>query len=233
VADQNDPEVVRREYADEKGLAGRQSVWARRRGGRPLDVAFDQVVAQRPRRVLEVGCGQGEFAERLMAHGLEVVAVDQSQRMVELTRARGVDARVADIRQLPFGADEFDVAVANFMLYHVYDLHRGLAELARVSPVLVASTNGERHLAEMWAVVDRDLWARTHLFFRENGEAYLREHYEKVRMVDVPGTISMTADDMRNYIAHSIAHKHLVARVPSFAGSTTVTASSCVFVAAR
>jgi SAM-dependent methyltransferase len=233
VADQNDPEVVRREYADEKGLSGRQSLWARRSGRQPLDVAFDEIVALQPRRVLEVGCGQGEFAERLVAHGLEVVALDQSERMVELTQARGVDARVGDIQQLPFGADEFDVAVANFVLYHVYDLHRGLSELARVSPRLVASTNGERHLAEMWAVVDRDLWSRTHLFFRENGEAYLREHYEEVGMVDVPGTISMTADDMRHYIAHSVAHKHLADRVPSFAGSATVTASSCVFVAAR
>src|SRR3954464_7101708 len=129
VAEQNDPEVVRREYSDEKGLAGRQSLWARRRGAQPLDVAFDEVVALRPRRVLEVGCGQGEFAERLAARGLEVVAVDQSERMVELTRARRVDARVGDIQQLPFGPDEFDVAVANFVLYHVYDLHGGLAEL--------------------------------------------------------------------------------------------------------
>jgi SAM-dependent methyltransferase len=179
VAEQNDPEVVRREYSDEKGLAGRQSLWARRRGGQPLDLAFDEVVALRPRRVLEVGCGQGEFAARLVAHGLDVVAVDQSERMVELARERGVDARVGDLQELPFGADDFD------------------------------------------------------LFFRENGEAYLREHYEDVRMVDVPGTISMTAEDMRHYIAHSVAHKHLADRVPSFAGPTTVTASSCVFVAAR
>src|SRR4051812_8576118 len=139
VAEQNDPEVVRREYSDEKGLAGRQSLWARRRGGHPLDVAFEEVVALRPRRVLEVGCGQGEFAERLVAHGLDVVAVDQSERMVELTRARGVDARIGDIQGLPFVADEFDLVVANFVLYHVPDLQRGLAELARVSPVLVSS----------------------------------------------------------------------------------------------
>jgi hypothetical protein len=85
----------------------------------------------------------------------------------------------------------------------------------------------------MWAVVDRDLWSRTRLFFRENGEAYLREHYSDVRMVDVPGTILMTADDMRHYIGHSISHKHLAERVPSFAGATTVTASTCVFVAVR
>jgi SAM-dependent methyltransferase len=233
VAEQDDPAVVRREYSDEQGLVGRQSLWSRRRGGQPLDVAFDEVVRLRPGRVLEVGCGQGEFAERLVAQGLGVVAVDQSERMVELTRARGVDARIADVQELPFADDEFDVAIANFMLYHVHDLRKGLSELARVSPALVATTNGERHLAEMWAVVDRDLWSRTRLFFRESGEAYLREHYSDVRMVDVPGTIQMTAEDMRHYISHSVAHKHLADRVPDFKGPTTVTASTCVFVAVR
>jgi SAM-dependent methyltransferase len=233
VAEQNDPEVVRREYQDETGLAGRQSLWARRRGRQPLDVAFEEVVALEPRRVLEVGCGQGEFAQRLVERGLEVAALDQSERMVELTRARGVDAQAGDIQDLPFADDEFDLVVANFVLYHVADLHKGLTELARVGPVLVATTNGTLHLSEMWAVVDRDLWSRTRLFFRENGEAYLREHYADVRMVDVQGTILMSADDMRHYIAHSIAHKHLADRVPSFAGTTAVTASSCVFVAVR
>jgi hypothetical protein len=125
------------------------------------------------------------------------------------------------------------VVVANFVLYHVADLHKGLAELARVGPALVATTNGELHLSEMWAVVDRDLWPRTRLFFRENGEAYLREHFADVRMVDVQGTILMSADDMRHYIAHSIAHKHLADRVPSFTGAAAVTASSCVLVAVR
>jgi hypothetical protein len=97
----------------------------------------------------------------------------------------------------------------------------------------VATTNGEHQLAEMWAVVDRDLSSRTRLFSRENGESYLKHHYSEVRMVDVPGTIQMSADDMRDYIAHSVAHKHLVDRVPNFSGATTVTASSCVFIAVR
>jgi SAM-dependent methyltransferase len=233
VSEQDDPDVVRREYADDAGLAGRQSIWSRRSGRQPLDVAFDAVVALAPARVLEVGCGRGEFAERLAAHPLEVVAVDQSEHMVELTRARGVDARAADVQSLPFANDEFDVAVSNFMLYHVTDLARGLAELARVAPVLVATTNGTRQLAEMWELVGRDLSERDRLFFCENGEAYLREHYASVDAHDASGTIEMTAADMRHYIAHSVAHKHLGGRVPDFEGTRTVTASTCVFVARR
>ena len=55
-----------------------------------------------------------------------VAFVDQSERMVELARARGVtDAQVGDVQQLPFADASFDTAVAAWMLYHVPDLDRG------------------------------------------------------------------------------------------------------------
>ena len=71
---QDDPELVRSEYADDTRLAARQSIWARRTGPKVFDVAFDAVLESAPRRVLEVGCGRGEFAERMQRHALEVVA---------------------------------------------------------------------------------------------------------------------------------------------------------------
>ena len=228
---QNDPEVVRREYADEAGLAARTSIWSRRSGPRAQDVAFEAALAGAPRRVLEVGCGRGELAERLVNAGLEVVACDQSERMVELTRARGVDARVADVQDLPFPDGAFDVAVANFMLYHVPDVDRALAELRRVSGKLVAATNGVDQLKELWELVGRDVSERRRLFMRETGADLLRRHFSDVEMIDLPATVELSADDMRYYVAHSVAHKHAVDRIPDFDGTRTVTASTAVFVA--
>jgi SAM-dependent methyltransferase len=228
---QDDRDVVRREYADEAGLSARIAIWARRTGTRAIDVTFDEVLAQSPRRVLEAGCGRGELAERLVRAGLDVVALDQSERMVELTRARGVDARVGDVQELPFADGEFDVAVANFMLYHVPNLDRALAELRRVSHTLVAATNGFDQLREMWELVGRDLGDRRRLFMRETGAAFLQRHFAEVRTIDLPATVELSADDMRHYIAHSVAHRHLADRVPDFDGMRTVTASTAVFVA--
>jgi SAM-dependent methyltransferase len=184
--------------------------------------------------MIEVGCGRGEFAERLLDEGIEVVAVDQSPRMVELTLARGVDSRVGDVQALSFDSQTFDAAVANFMLYHVPDLDRALSELARVLQPggrLVATTNGVRQLAELWELVGRDLSDRQRLFMRETGEAMLRRHFTHVRRMDLDSTVELTAEDMRDYIAHSVAHKHLSERVPAFEGTCVVTASSAVFVA--
>jgi hypothetical protein len=42
---------------------------------------------------------------------------------------------------------------------------------------------------------------------RENGERLLRKHFDHVTMVDLPATVEMIADDMRRYIANSVAHR--------------------------
>jgi ubiquinone/menaquinone biosynthesis C-methylase UbiE len=232
--EQNDADLVRREYATDDGLAARIALWARRDGPQPQDVAFDEVMRVEPRRVLDVGCGRGEFAERLAHAGVDVVAIDQSERMVELTSARGVEARLGDVRQLPFAGGEFDVAVANFMLYHVPDVHRALAELVRVlrpSGRLVAATNGVRQLAELWELVGRDLSDRHTLFMRETGEEFLRPHFSRVRCVPLDGTIELSLEDMRAYVANSVAHKDAVKDLPEFEGTRVVTTSSAVFIA--
>jgi hypothetical protein len=52
-----------------------------------------------------------------------------------------------------------------------------------------------------------------------------------VRRIDLDSTVELTAEEMRDYITHSVAHKHLSPRVPDFEGTRLVTASSAVFVA--
>lgn len=100
----SDPEVVRREYSTEAGLRARASVYEGLAGPDARDIAFEAVREALPRRVLEVGCGWGEFAARIRDElDAEVVAIDLSPRMVELARERGVDARVDDVQALSFG----------------------------------------------------------------------------------------------------------------------------------
>jgi SAM-dependent methyltransferase len=233
---QNDPVVVRREYADESGLAGRASLWTRRPGRQPQDVAFDELMRAAPAAVLEVGCGRGEFAARVVRAGVEIAAIDVSPRMVQLTAARGVRAEVADVERLPFADGAFDAAVANFMLYHVPDIDLGIKELARVvrpGGRLIAATNGRRQLAELWELVGRDLSDRDEGFTRENGAARLAGHFAEVRRTDLDTTMRLTAPEIRDYIAHSIRHQHLAAQVPDLSDGLVVTVADGVFVAIR
>ena len=141
----DDPVAVAEQYATESNLEARRSLYVDAEGPDPRELALAAVAETTPGRVLEVGGGPGELSARIADElGAEVTMLDVSPRMVELARERGVDARVGDVQELPFDDGSFDCAVAAWMLFHVPDLDRGLAELARVlrpGGRLVAVTN--------------------------------------------------------------------------------------------
>lgn len=185
----HDPAVVRVEYEDETRLAARKRAHASGEGPDARDFVFDAIREVDPRRILEVGCGEGELAERMQSElDAEIVAIDQSERMVELTRARGVQAAVGDVQSIDVPDASFDCAVAAWMLYHPADLDRALAELARVlrpGGRLVASTNGTDHLAELFELVGVPPIRAT--FNADNASEALHRHFSQVERRNAHG----------------------------------------------
>jgi SAM-dependent methyltransferase len=190
----DDADQVRAQYADETPLETRRAVWRPGPCGvDPLELVLDAVRAALPKDrampdVLEVGCGPGVFAARLLEElpGIALLATDQSGRFVELTTQRGVTARVMDVQHLLAPDDSYDVVIAMWMLYHVPDLDRGLAELRRVlrpGGRLVAVTNGDEHVADLRREAGGDAVLTT--FSSENGEKALRRHFGTVDRHDV------------------------------------------------
>ena len=232
----DDPAYVREQYATEDGLAARASVYGEL-GNPPQDVVVEELKRLRPRRVLEVGCGRGELSERIANDvRCEVVAVDLSPRMVELTRERGVDAAVGDVQALPFADGSFDAAVAAWMLYHVPDLDRGLGELARVlqpGATLVAVTNGENDFEELWTLVGRDLSYRRSSFRTENGEEHLDRHFAAVRRHDFRVPITFDQAALRTYVGSSTLGLAHLDGVPELDEPLVATKVVTVFVATK
>jgi SAM-dependent methyltransferase len=230
----DDPAYVRSQYEDETGLRARKAIYSEIGGIDARQVAFDAVREVTPARVLEVGCGEGELAERLVSQlGVELVALDQSERMVELARARGVDSRVGDVQQLPFEDGSFDVAVAAWMLYHVPDLERALRELARVlrpGGRLVAVTNYANHLSEMFNLVGLERWDLP--FGGENGAALLAPHFSRVDVRDGTGTVVFPgAEPIRSYLRSSARLAAYAERVPELDEPLLAHRRCVVFVA--
>jgi ubiquinone biosynthesis O-methyltransferase len=90
------------------------------------------------RKVLDVGCGDGEFALALAKRGASVTGIDASVAMIDAAECRakqhGADVtfQVATAGQLPFPAGQFDVVTAITILCFVDDAAPVFREIARV-----------------------------------------------------------------------------------------------------
>lgn len=122
-------------------------------------LTIDHLPDVRGKRVLEIGCGRGVFARYLTEQGAQVVAADFSPAAVSHARARleGLDATaiVADVQDIPFPDQSFDVVISQETLEHVPDPAQGLAELVRVTRLggkLIVTTPNYLSLVGLWRV---------------------------------------------------------------------------------
>ncbi len=95
----------------------------------------DALPAEAPRRILEVGVGEGEVADRVAGRYPDafVTGIDlPDPSLAEHWSSKRFAASFADIGSLPFGDDGFDLVLAIEVLEHVSDPAAALRELARV-----------------------------------------------------------------------------------------------------
>ena len=109
-------------------------------------------------RVLDVACGTGFLTQHLRG---ELVALDQSARMVEIAAARMPHARVlqGDVAPLPFGDGEFDRVFTSHFFHHLSPDQRAafIAEARRVGRELVVVEDVRRADAAAEESQERDL----------------------------------------------------------------------------
>jgi ubiquinone biosynthesis O-methyltransferase len=90
------------------------------------------------RSILDVGCGDGEFAVELAKLGAIVTGIDSSAVMIDAARARAklhnadVNFHLARAEALPFPPEQFDVVTAITILCFVEDAAPVFRETARV-----------------------------------------------------------------------------------------------------
>jgi SAM-dependent methyltransferase len=85
-------------------------------------------------RVLDVGCGTGEFLASLPG-GYRKAGADVSEAMLEVARAKGLEVTRAPGDALPYPDDDFDLATTFAVLHHIIDpakVRGTISEMCRV-----------------------------------------------------------------------------------------------------
>ena len=177
------------QYADDRNLAARQSIYRYRRGrGNWFDIVLDLASLWGDEAVADIGCGNGKYLQQLLRRGHRgpLVGLDLSAGMAAQAAAHA-PATSGDAQALPFPDDAFDVVLCPHMLYHVPDQAAAVAEVRRVLRAdgqALFVTNSVEHFRQVDDLVASLTGARPMrlmlAFTMEEGEAVLRTAFSSV-----------------------------------------------------
>ena len=217
MAELNNAAEVKKQYASSDKLGTRISIHAKYSTN---PQGFGNWIAEHYQfsagaSVLELGCGTGSCwlgQDQLIRSCSRLVLSDFSEGMLQtaketLDRYPGIEYRTIDIQDIPFGDGSFDAVIANMMLYHVPDIHRGLAEVRRVlkpGGTFYCATYGENGIMEYLCSLfgKAELAGKAnHSFTLQNGAGQLRTHFAEVQRCDYADSLAVTdPGDLADYV---------------------------------
>ena len=113
----------------------------------------------------DIGAGTGFIAEALVQKGLKVIAVDQSEAMLEemkikLSRFDTVDYRIGGSDELPIPDETVDAIFSNMYLHHVESPLVAIKEMVRVLKTggKIVITDMDEHEYEFLRKEHNDRW---------------------------------------------------------------------------
>lgn len=122
-----------------------------------------------PGRVLDVGCGNGDFLAEAAARGWRVFGQEFDAKAAEIARqVSGAEVRVKDLLDAGYEADSFDAVTLSNVLEHLPNPHEILEEARRVlkpgGRLVSISPNPQSYLHRKYHMFWRGLEVPRHLF---------------------------------------------------------------------
>lgn len=172
---------------------------------------FERIPFFEGAKILELGCGDGSFwlqnKDRHPEH-CEITLTDISEGMIEDARNNLGDLgkfftfKVMDAQNITFQDSEFDIVIANHVIYYIQNREKVFSEIDRVlkpNGVFYAATNGTKHMEELFNMVenfrDKIIFSyirKNHEFKLEHGKTQLEEWFYPVQLYRYKDSLKVT-----------------------------------------
>lgn len=129
------------------------------------EMAYAAANIQAGKLAADIGAGTGFIVEGLVQKGLRVIAIDQSEAMIEEMKRKYkaldvVDCRIGESENLPIENGTVDYVFSNMYLHHVESPPRAIEEIVRVLKKggKIVITDLDEHEYEFLRTEQHDRW---------------------------------------------------------------------------
>ncbi|HHW68590.1 MAG: S-adenosylmethionine-dependent methyltransferase [Defluviitaleaceae bacterium] len=153
-------------------------------------------------KLLDIGCGNGDFLGLIKDRGLELHGIDLAENMVKVAKKRYGDIAqiiLGDAENLPYEEGMFDVIICNASFHHYTNPRAVLAQMRRV-----LKNNGVLLIGDPW--MPQPLRGLMNYFTRFSNEGDFH-YYGKEEMRNLMNECSFRLIDSKKTGKHTILFK--------------------------
>ena len=127
--------------------------------------AYEMADIKEGKKAADIGAGTGFISEGLLEHGLTVVAIDQSNEMLDVMKQKfkstnNIEYKIGVAEELPIESSSLDYAFANMFLHHVDIPLLAIKEMVRILKPggKIVITDLDKHSHEFLVKEQYDKW---------------------------------------------------------------------------